>query len=461
MFLTVIMETDIFRLFYEFLLKQSYRDKVMNIYNDYNFITCLGKLLKEAWVSFNWSFDYVNIWGTNIFQIVPPFLAIVSAISYTNIKQQYDIKIMVNHSCKISLSVFIGYCLFYSLMSILSQHVYSPTIIRSLFIDILGEKFYFNHIYIYYLLDGSIRFFVIPFIYSLSGNLLISTLLDNKKCVYFIIFYYFIGTFICNVLTYLIGPFGIYLNPTTIMISGAYTHINTILLLMTSFIPLIISVVLYKINILNHKKKMNYMKIFMIIYLFSIVLFGILNINKSVTWEITYYNVSLMIVYIFTAFFMSYDRLQQKKESSNNKIINDLKEIFKSNIQLIILIIFVNMVVFTLFNIDFKMSSLLWNSIQLLMILTIIVLFAYCFVSFLRSKNCNELNGYLILILFCFAYIFAYFYNDNLRLFNIYFCYLERCKMLPTILRTIIYGCILLIMLYILYRRKKKKVKIC
>jgi len=225
----------------------------------------LFQLIKYIFTGQIWLFDYILIFGTGLFQVILPGIVSIAGLNFygklhtINKTTAYRKKNYANYiandilleSLKISISVFSAYIAYYLFALYLSGGQLSDYAGRELFLDILGDDFYTKYPYFYYLLDGFVRFFMIPFIYSLYACA-ISLFANGKKQVFLASNAYYYGlTVVAFGLYMLIGNNAIYLNPTVIMASGAYLDINTILLMSLHMIPIIISYFMIKRHV-NH-----------------------------------------------------------------------------------------------------------------------------------------------------------------------------------------------------------------
>jgi len=257
MFICIIFDSNILYIIYKYISDMEYRNNIMDFYNVYDFMKCLIKFLFDTISNLEWHFDYIVIWGTNIFQISLPFLAVVG---FSKFKTKYTKKIKrdaIIEAIKISTATFLAYLLFFTIVIIICKGKCSTYITREFLIDIFGKSFYFEHIYLYYIIDGFIRFFFMSFIYAYSGGLL--SLSYNKKseiknlvCYYFITIYFALSI-ISTILIYTIGNAAIYFGPQTIMIAGTYFNINSILIIAINLIPLVICLTIFHIRKGNHE----------------------------------------------------------------------------------------------------------------------------------------------------------------------------------------------------------------
>ncbi len=216
--------------------------------------------------NYKWEFDYMMIFSTNLFQILLPCLVSVFGLffyeKYTTIYQssfyrtihykKYMLKQIIKESTHVAITIFLSYFTFYVMLLLISRGNMFGDVGRQLFIDIVGVNFYYNHTLFYYLfLDGAVRFFLVPFIYTFLSCAFATIFTSPKKVFLMANGYYYGLCMIGAVLSNVIGTASIYINPSTIMASGAYNTIYTIPLLCMQLLPIIIG---YCIISLKEKK---------------------------------------------------------------------------------------------------------------------------------------------------------------------------------------------------------------
>lgn len=256
-------ETNVFHIIKEYIFNPDYRDNYSLAESNVKINMSLMQVIKSVLTNYKWEYDYMLIWGTNVFQTLLPFLIAISGINFykkyqtiwksslyrNNNHAKFLFKEIFKESLKLSLSILCSYFIFYILCIFISKGMTNPSITRTLFIDIIGEKFYYNYTYLYYLLDGVTKFFITPMIYSFFVCS-ISLKFKNLKqvCLIPVILYFGLSLF-STILYYIIGDYAIYFSPATIIVSGAYDTVNTLLIFMFDFILIFISIVFIRRNV--------------------------------------------------------------------------------------------------------------------------------------------------------------------------------------------------------------------
>lgn len=199
-------------------------------------------------------FDVTIIWGTRLYQVYGIILCAMGSLwfynQYSTIytmkyyryknKEEIILKDIITHALIIALVLLGAFTIVYLIILYLTEcHIDVNEFPRTLFLDWFSIPIHQKYPIIYYYMDGLVRFFLFPFIYSFLGNCLAVVLKDKWKVFFSTIFFYF-GIAIISFLVEMITPYVIYFNPSVILASGAYTYLNTTILLLSQLIvPLI------------------------------------------------------------------------------------------------------------------------------------------------------------------------------------------------------------------------------
>lgn len=204
-----------------------------------------------------WMYDSTITTSTSLFQILIPLISIFGGMTfYRNYNAIYKFTLIKNNclktflykkmflnALKLSLSVFTAYLCLMIILHFNINYMTNATSIseaREFLLDIFSFDLYANHTEFYFLIEGIFRFLYIPFIYTLlmqSGVLIFS----NFREVFLInIVYYYGLSAIAYALDFILPNVAFYLNPSAFMANGSYSNINSILLIATNSIPLLI-----------------------------------------------------------------------------------------------------------------------------------------------------------------------------------------------------------------------------
>jgi hypothetical protein len=211
-------------------------------------------------------FDYNIIFAFQMFQLLMPIF--YSIIGYYFYKQYHSYLVlefyriqnnfrflvskMVINSLKLSVCIFFSFLLFYLYLFIICKgnfvmNPHNDDIPKSFLLDIFSDNFYRNNAYQYYLIEGSIKFLLIPFVFSMFAQSFV-LIFSNLKVVVFLPCLYYYGLAVISFIMYnFIGDNNIYLNPSTILANSDYDNLNSVLLIGINLIPLLIAIIIIKI----------------------------------------------------------------------------------------------------------------------------------------------------------------------------------------------------------------------
>lgn len=251
--------TGLFEIISMYIFDPEYRENFTLAESTIKESISLWEVIKHVLSTYPWQFDVSIIFGTEIFQLVIPLLATVSGVTfyinresilqmkYYRINESYRTnlcKYIIKESLFMSISIFTAYMVFYLLIYFLSNNHFNMTVTRDFLKDILGTRFYANNPYLYYFIEGLVKFLFIPFIYSFFSCSTVLVLNNRKKIILAPNLYYFGLSVIGFGLTYIIGAYSLYINPSSIMVVGSLNEINSVLIIFTSMVPFFIACIL-------------------------------------------------------------------------------------------------------------------------------------------------------------------------------------------------------------------------
>lgn len=201
------------------------------------------------------TFDYDIVWSTRIFQIIIPLFSIICGIDFykkyhtiykfsSHKNKSYPkllVKKIMGNACLLSACLYTAYFVFLIAMFIVSNGHVSGQLVRELFLDWFGEKFYLGNEVIYFLVEGFLRFFIIPFVYSCFAQSCVLVFKHLKHVIAVPLLYYYGLTAVGFALLNYYPNFALYINPVIIMASGDHTGINTCFIILSNLMPLYIS----------------------------------------------------------------------------------------------------------------------------------------------------------------------------------------------------------------------------
>ena len=139
-------------------------------------------------------------------------------------KKKYLFSKSLSISNKTSLSVFLAYLVFLTFVYLICDKdgvTGAPG--RSLFSDIIGNHLYQEYTYFYFILEGAVRFYLVPFVYSMFSCLAVLWNQTVKGIIGYPLGYFY-GFALVGACLYMIAPesnmiqmLANYVNPTMIM----------------------------------------------------------------------------------------------------------------------------------------------------------------------------------------------------------------------------------------------------
>lgn len=277
--------------FYLLIIFMCFFIMLYSILSDYNFFRSVWRCLSEAdyFTAYNeagllpneppihsvfdyitnffkyhyFHFDYNIIFGTRLFQIIMPLICVVQGVFFYNrfntidkskIYRYKKINLYISSSILkeaffMAFSIFVSYICFYLVCLLLANKPPMDEVSRELFADILGKSFYKNHLYLYYFLEGMVRFFVIPFILSLFSLASVLCFKNRKHVLIAMPSCYFLLCIISFIFSAINSDtLSMYISPISLMANGSFRNFSTFLL----FTPYIIIIVITLIIIRNY-----------------------------------------------------------------------------------------------------------------------------------------------------------------------------------------------------------------
>lgn len=217
-----------------------------------------GDLLR--YVGFFYHFDYLMIFGFFFFQILIIFIAPIGgalfcrrlktimnmeASRYPSKKKLITTK-MLEYSAYVSLGTYIGFLIVFIAACFLCPVAddINGVQYRTLFCDWFGNDFYMNFRHAYWLLEGTVKYLFIPFVYSLFSCSL-SFAVSKTYLVYFLPIVYWFGGTILGYFVHQIDPnIFQYYSPSFIMACSG--EVVTILVFIPHLIILLLTYLLYR-----------------------------------------------------------------------------------------------------------------------------------------------------------------------------------------------------------------------
>lgn len=220
-------------------------------------------IIKHVFSHAVYSFDSTIIFSTEWFQIIIPLFSIICGIDFFNYYHSlFQMEVCKSNSyklfifkqlcircIKLSGSIFLSYFLFIIVVYNISSLAQLGADNRTLFADLLSNQFYVNHTFLYFVLEGSVRFFLIPFVYAFFCQSFVLLKKGLKEVIAAPIAYYYGLSAIGYATMTLFSYASLYLNPSILMANGSYDSFNSILIIVMNMIPLYIAIgIIWRLN---------------------------------------------------------------------------------------------------------------------------------------------------------------------------------------------------------------------
>jgi len=200
------------------------------------------------------TFDNYVMDGFSLLQLILPIFSMLVVIPFLNSKkmllftysrnESYN-KVLITNIAKTVLvgatMLFLSYLVFLAIGLVLTSISDDPNG-RELFSDILGPDFYNNHIILYFILEGFLKYFIFTIVYSLFA-IAVSFLTSNNYHAIIIPFaYYAVTAIIVAVISSAIGVDLTFLSPTYTVLANARPYTSLLFVIIPLLPPLTFSI---------------------------------------------------------------------------------------------------------------------------------------------------------------------------------------------------------------------------
>lgn len=223
-------------------------------------------LMESYFKSLPYDFAYYIDHGTMAFAYLLPIITVMSGIHFRKYLEtlfplkayrqknilSFKFKEMNKECLKYGVSIYSSYLLFMFVICILVAPTEPINSFKYFLTDIFGINFFYKNVVMYYFVEGTIRFLMVPYIYSFLGALF-AFLFKKKKDIILepLILYYgisFVSQFIVGINIHFV-----YFDPIVIMANQALEGYSSILLILSTIAIYIICLIILIIN--NRRNK--------------------------------------------------------------------------------------------------------------------------------------------------------------------------------------------------------------
>ena len=228
----------------------AYGQECSNVNNFFN-------LMKSYFNSLPYDFAYYIDHGTMAFSYLLPIITVISGIYFRKYIEtlfplkayrekkllSFMLKEMNMESLKYAISIYLSYILFMIIVCVFVVPTEPVHSFKYFLTDIFGRNFFYKNVLFYYFTEGTIRFFIVPYIYSFLG-ITFSFLFNKKRDLILepLILYYGIS-FIAQFLIGININF-VYIDPIIIMANQALEGYSSILLIISTLAIYIICIII-------------------------------------------------------------------------------------------------------------------------------------------------------------------------------------------------------------------------
>lgn len=200
-----------------------------------------------------YQFDVSIIFGTALFSIFLPLFpmictydfyryyhSIYKSAAYRGKGYRADLNHTMHHNAlKMAGTLFLSYFIYMCIVKAAASEPNGAPY-RSLLHEIFNDRFYGEHTFIYFFIEGLIRFFWMPYIYCRMGEAAVLYESDWKKPVFLPALYYYGLTAAGMALANVIPVLSIYISPAVLMANGDF-EFNSFILLAVNALPMILA----------------------------------------------------------------------------------------------------------------------------------------------------------------------------------------------------------------------------
>lgn len=253
---SALSNTNIFEIIINFLTDEQFRENFSLAESSVKQEISVFHVVYQVLTNYPWQFDVSIIFGANLFQLCIPLIASVAGAVFYHKKNTYlkmvyfrsDLSFANQvwrqvcwESFKCAISVFLSYIIFFLFILFISKGAINNNVSRDFLKDLFGSNFYYSFPYLYYLIEGGLKFFIVPYIYAFFSCALVFICNDIKRVILIPNLYYFGLSVIGFGLNYIINDYALYINPSSVMVIGSLNNVNSIAMIMFSCIPVFIS----------------------------------------------------------------------------------------------------------------------------------------------------------------------------------------------------------------------------
>lgn len=222
-----------------------------------NFFSLISSYFKSLPYDFAYFIDH----GTMAFSYLLPIITVISGIYFRKYLEtlfplkayrhknifSFTFKEMNKESLKYAIAIYLSYILFMLIISILITPTEPENSFKYFLTDIFGINFFYKNVVIYYFVEGTIRFLMVPYIYSFLGTTFAFFFKKKKDLILEPLILYYGISFVSQFMIGVNINF-VYIDPIFIMANQALEGYSSILLILSTTIIYIICLIVLSVN---------------------------------------------------------------------------------------------------------------------------------------------------------------------------------------------------------------------
>lgn len=235
---------------------QAYREACVAYGGSCEEVNGLVSLTIHYFDSVKGNFAYFIDHGTMAYGYLVPLLCLFSGLNFRTYlntifslnayrKKDYvrfTLSEMNKECLRCALSIYLSYLILWLFVGIVINPADSGELTKYFLSDVFGKNLYIDHQRWYYLMEGTIRFFFVPYVYAFLGTTIAYTFKRKVDIVILPLVFYYGVSFVAQFLITWNMAF-IYVDPIAIMVNGAISGCSSLLLMLFTIVIYVICII--------------------------------------------------------------------------------------------------------------------------------------------------------------------------------------------------------------------------
>lgn len=235
---------------------QAYREACVAYGGSCEEVNGLVSLTIHYFDSVKGNFAYFIDHGTMAYGYLVPLLCLFSGLNFRTYldtifslnayrKKDYvrfTLSEMNKECLRCALSIYLSYLILWLFVGIVINPTNSGELTKYFLSDVFGKNLYIDHQRWYYLVEGTVRFFFVPYVYAFLGTTIAYTFKRKVDIVILPLVFYYGVSFVAQFLITWNMAF-IYVDPIVIMVNGAISGYSSLLLMLFTIVIYVICII--------------------------------------------------------------------------------------------------------------------------------------------------------------------------------------------------------------------------